>query len=102
MAGSYGIIIKTTNGGGFPVGISKQNKTLNNLSIYPNPAIDNITLHNANEGYLSIQNINGQEVLQQEITEPATNIDISTLPSGVYVVKLAGEKGVQVGKFVKQ
>jgi len=31
-----------------------------------------------------------------------TTIDISGLKSGVYVVKVVGEKGVQVGKFIRQ
>jgi len=46
-------------------------------------------------------NINGEELITRQITEPKTQLDISTLPSGVYVVKLVGEKGVQVGKVVK-
>ena len=43
-----------------------------------------------------------QQLLQQEITAPATTIDVSRFTSGVYVVKVVGEKGVQVGKFIKQ
>jgi hypothetical protein len=40
-------------------------------------------------------------------TQPAGDltvitIDVSTLPCGVYVVKLVGETGAQVGKFLKQ
>jgi len=36
------------------------------------------------------------------ITEPNTTIDVRKLPSGVYVMRLIGERSVQVGKFVKQ
>ncbi len=39
--------------------------------------------------------------LQQEITEPTTTIDVSTLPNGIYLVKLVGEKEVKTGKFIK-
>jgi hypothetical protein len=46
-------------------------------------------------------NLSGQQLITRQITEPKTQIDISTLPSGVYIVKVIGEKGVQVGKFLK-
>jgi hypothetical protein len=46
--------------------------------------------------------VNGQPLITRQVTEPKTMEDISNLPSGVYLVKVVGEKGVQVGKFVKQ
>jgi hypothetical protein len=39
--------------------------------------------------------------MQQEVNEPTITIDIRNLPGGVYVVKVVGEKGVQVGKIIK-
>jgi hypothetical protein len=75
------------------------------LSIYPNPAADKISIQTSGTAYnsnLSIRNLNGQQLMQQEITDPTTTIDVSTLPSGIYLVKVIGENGVQVGKFVKQ
>jgi hypothetical protein len=74
----------------------------NLVSIYPNPASDELTIESPATGVLSILNLNGQQLLIQEITGPKTQLDISNLPFGVYLVKLVGEKGVQVGKFVKQ
>jgi hypothetical protein len=41
-------------------------------------------------------------MLRTVITEPNTTIDVSGLKSGIYVIKIIGEKGVQVGKFIKQ
>ncbi|MFC2102463.1 T9SS type A sorting domain-containing protein [Bacteroidota bacterium] len=75
---------------------------LNLISIYPNPASNNITIETPTKGSLSILNINGQVLLQQEVTEPSTTIDVSTLLDGIYTLRLVGEKGVQVGKFIKQ
>ena len=43
-----------------------------------------------------------QQLITRQITEPKTQIDISNLPSGVYFVRLAGERMVKVGKFIKQ
>ena len=102
IVGWGGTILKTTNGGSFPVRINDNYQTSNNLTIYPNPANNDITIETPTKGYLSILNTSGQQLLQQEITEPTTTIDVSGRKSGVYLVKVVGEKGVQVGKFIKQ
>jgi hypothetical protein len=73
----------------------------NAFSIYPNPSSTEITIESPAKGQLSILNLSGKQLLQQEITEPKTQLDISTLPSGVYFVRVTGERTVQVGKFVK-
>jgi hypothetical protein len=75
------------------------------LSVYPNPAIDKMTIEitgNVNGSNLSIRNLNGQELITRQITQPKTTIDVSNLPSGVYFVRLTNDKTVEVGKFVKQ
>jgi photosystem II stability/assembly factor-like uncharacterized protein len=104
-AAGFNVILKTTNGGGWGAGTDEGSLNSELLKIYPNPAIDKISFkvsEKVTSGNLSISNINGQQLLQQEITESTTTIDVSTLPSGVYVAKVVGEKGVQVGKFLKQ
>jgi len=83
-------------------GVNELTVSLESITVYPNPSSDKITFETPVEGYLSILNLNSQELITRQITEPKTQIDISTLPNGVYVVKLVGEKGVQVGKFIKQ
>jgi photosystem II stability/assembly factor-like uncharacterized protein len=100
--GGNGTILKTTNGGTRVVDLSFTSNTLN---IYPNPASTTITIETSdisNKNRLSILNLSGQELITRQITEPKTQIDISTLPSGVYFVRLTVEKTVQVGKFIKQ
>ncbi len=100
--GDNGIILKTTNGGGFPVGVNNQNKDTHNISISPNPASTTLTIEATTKGSLVIHNTSGQQLLLQQITEPTTTIDISGWKSGVYLVKVVDEKGVSVGKFIKQ
>jgi len=72
-----------------------------NILVYPNPTSTNITIETPIKGSISILSLNGQQLLRQEITEPSTTIDVSGLKSGVFVVKVIGDKGVQVGKFIK-
>jgi hypothetical protein len=72
------------------------------ITVYPNPSSEKITIESPTIGYLSILNVNGQQLLQKEITEPITTVDISNLPSGVYFVRATIDKAVQVKKIIKQ
>ena len=75
------------------------------VSIYPNPATDKIAIEisgNPKQSSLSIVNIEGQQLLTRQITEPQTQIDISNLPSGVYFVRVISERTVEVGKIIKE
>ena len=74
------------------------------LSVYPNPAKDNITVEISGvtgENNLGIVNAEGQELIRQKITDHNTVIDISNLPSGIYFLKITGEGMVQVEKIIK-
>jgi hypothetical protein len=72
------------------------------LRLFPNPASHMIIINSSAQGLLGIFNLSGQLVLQQIIEVPLTTLDISTLPSGLYIVKLMVKEGVEVGKFVKR
>ena len=72
------------------------------LQIYPNPSFGVITIKPSIQGNVYIMNISGKQLLEQSIYEPNSTIDVSALPSGLYLVKFVGGKGVQVGKFVKR
>jgi hypothetical protein len=85
-------------------GINELNNSFN-ISIFPNPANSKITFEISEvpyQGKLSIISICGKELITSQITEPTTTIDVSIVPNGIYIVKVVGEKGVQVGKFIKQ
>jgi hypothetical protein len=75
------------------------------ILLYPNPANDIITIETSTtptQSQLSIMNINGQVLITRQITGPKTQIDISSLPGGVYFIRLTNERTVDVGKFIKQ
>jgi len=101
VVGRGGTIFKTDNGGG-PVGISEMEPDSNSLKLYPNPTSGDLTIETVEKGTLFVFDLNGVLLLQRELTERTTTIDVNTLPGGVYFVKMVGVKGVQVGKFVKQ
>ena len=100
--GSSGIILKTINGG---TGVSNLFLQIGTLNIYQNPATNNITVEistTPTNSQLSISNLSGQQIIIREITSPKTKLDIFSLPSGVYFVRITSEKTVVTGKFLKQ
>ncbi len=101
--GSNGVILKTINGG-ITVGIDEDPQSIN-CNIYPNPVKDKINISSSTLtgiSQLSIFNVSGEKVIERQLTDNETQIDISTLPGGVYFVRLQNEKMVEVGKIVKE
>ncbi len=85
------------------VGINGHQQSM--FSIYPNPVKERMTIETSvasQESQLSILNLNSQEVLTRQITEPKIEIDISNLPSGVYFLRLTNDKTLDVGMIIKQ
>lgn len=73
-------------------GIKENNKTLNNYTIYPNPAKN--TLHISSKGELiseiTIYNIAGQNVLNvNQLSNQSYTISDINLPQGMYIVKVS-------------
>jgi hypothetical protein len=85
------------------VGINEQQET--KLFLYPNPVTDKLTIEISGatqESNLAVFNIECQQLITRQITEPKTQLDISTLPSGVYFVRVTNNRTVEMGKFIKQ
>lgn len=83
----------------------EETTTGNGFTIIPNPAKDNITISYpviTDITALSIFNMSGEKVIERQLDDNETQIDISVLPSGVYFVRLQNEKMVEVGKMVKE
>jgi len=82
----------------------KDNKTIN---IFPNPASEIITIENTNaleQTYLvSIENVQGQEVLRKKINFAETHsIDIRSLSNGVYMVTIKSKDLIKYQKLIIQ
>ncbi len=87
------------------VGIDEINNNSNNISIYPNPANTTITIENSNftkEQTISVFDMQGQLINTLVTNNKKTSFDISSYPSGVYVIEVRTEKGVEVRKFIKE
>ncbi len=76
--------------------------TNNIVSIYPNPAKDDLTIEVLQNSTIEIQNIQGQIVRTINNADKETTIDLRDLPNGIYIIKAKTEKGIEVRKFVKE
>jgi hypothetical protein len=86
-----------------PAGIKESKEP--GLSLYPNPATNQITVKTTmavKESYLAISDIEGQRLITKPITGPKTLIDITNLQAGIYFVQLINSRTVNVGKIVKE
>lgn len=83
-----------------PAGID--NTLKNNISIYPNPAKDELRIENGEIqiNRLEILDLSGKVVCQYD--DSKNKINISTLSRGIYFVKIETDNGVVTRKFVKE
>lgn len=75
------------------VGVSKVDN-LENISVYPNPANDKITVRipvEISESNIVITDIEGKEMIQKKIKGSTVTIDVSDIPLGVYFLKFTNE-----------
>jgi sugar lactone lactonase YvrE len=78
--------------------------TQENIVIYPNPASTTLTIQSnavtlsGAEGQITITNLLGQTVFTQNYNSEQVQINVSSLPTGLYFVKVNGS---EVRKFVK-
>jgi photosystem II stability/assembly factor-like uncharacterized protein len=102
VVGDNGTILKTTNGG--QVGLNENGISSKSIKLYPNPAKEKITIESLMTGdtRLSILNLEGKVIMERQITNYQTQIDVSNLYAGVYIVKLKNKYIVEVRKLIKE
>jgi len=74
------------------------------LQLYPNPAADYLTIKSGNYQPFTYQLINMQGSLQKEgrITNSQTEINVTDLPRGMYILKVVTEKQTVTKKVLLQ
>ncbi len=79
-----------------------ESAALPNIQLFPNPVSDVLKVQglSSHEFILRITDFSGRELLQSENQE---EIDVSQLPSGIYLAKLlVGDERIIIKKFVRQ
>jgi len=84
----------------FDFGVSVPKLKQEQIAIYPNPASNVFTITNENlkiGNKIEIFNLQGQKILTKELNSQTQTIDISKIPTGIYIYKI----GKESGKLVK-
>ena len=71
------------------------------VDIFPNPAEDKLWIESGRaSGNIEIMDLNGSKVLEQQVQSNRTNIDVSSLTNGLYVVRLIDNVGVHTRRVI--
>ena len=83
-----------------------ENELGKTLNIYPNPTTSKVFFDNSNYnfGNVSVVNSLGQEVSKSSFTSFSSNqeVDMSKLPSGIYMLKFSNQEGNKTVKVIKE
>jgi hypothetical protein len=74
------------------------------VSVYPNPASDNITLKWQGHGILSLEvfHVTGAKVMERQVSS-GMNIPVSNLTNGMYIMRLMNDnQTIYSGKLIKR
>lgn len=83
--------------------VSVHAASVNRLQVFPNPAYQTLNVAAKSRGSLRVTGLDGREVLRTKPPIAGTSqIDISGLAPGSYILHFTGEKGVSTTKFMKK
>jgi hypothetical protein len=91
----------------WPLSGIKETYLNNSISVYPNPATSHLTLelqpantlHNI---MINMYDLQGKLLLQQPLQQQKTEINISDLSRGLYLLQVTCEEGAVVKKFIRE
>ena len=79
-----------------------QTEKINSIHLYPNPVTDNFHINGIEGiGTIMLSDLNGKILITKQVTDKE-NILISTLPKGVYILKLTTNVGTVERKVIKK
>jgi hypothetical protein len=85
-----------------PIHLGIQEAKANPIKVYPNPAIDKITIECAGKQnlYLAIYNTAGQLLLKRKLNKGINEIEVHALSKGEYIIKLTGASAAWQQKLI--
>ena len=84
----------------YDLGIVSQEFT--SLKMYPNPVKNTLNIENTNTiQSVTVYDLSGKSLVQQKVDNKKVNLDISHLPKGMYMVRIATANGAKTMKVIK-
>lgn len=92
----------------FQVSIANMNPDAPRVSVYPNPAGENVNIHYSQNGNgpvgVTLMDLNGK-VITSEVNKSANSsgimqLDVSALNAGIYLISVVSESGITTSKIV--
>jgi hypothetical protein len=77
----------------------------NEVALYPNPATDRVVVLVANlpnEGFVTLTDMSGKVLQKHAITTKKSEVDLSHMSAGSYLLRYQDERTNQVFKLTKQ
>jgi uncharacterized delta-60 repeat protein len=73
------------------------------LQLTPNPVIDRVTIHLNEPGQfkMTLCSMDGKQILESQLTQETTTMDLMFLKPGVYFIHTNGPHGLKTAKLVK-
>jgi uncharacterized repeat protein (TIGR01451 family) len=75
--------------------------TASGIRIFPNPATDILTVDGMNSGEICVIGMSGTVLIRQNVNSSRTAIDVSQLPSGVYLLRTTNNNETTTTRFTK-
>lgn len=83
--------------------LSNDQFSFNELKYFPNPVQNSLTISNlVNIDEVEINSVLGQLLMRKKVTDLQTEINLSNLPNGVYLVKVKAESQEKIFKIIKE
>lgn len=74
----------------------------NNVVVYPNPATDYLNISCVQMNKIEIVNALGQVVYSNSIVNNDFTVDLTSYSKGFYFIRLSGDNGTVIKKFIKE
>jgi uncharacterized protein YnzC (UPF0291/DUF896 family) len=96
-------VLKIATDYGFsPIATAVAEINIDESGVYPNPVSNTLYIKNAENAVLSIYNMNGALIRSSYSSSKNAEMDVTSLRSGMYLMKIQSANNVSVIKFMKQ
>ena len=84
------------------IGMTIGTVELAEISLYPNPTVDEVNFTLTFDAVAHVYNISGHHMFSQNLDNGATSLDVSGLHSGVYTIDFVNKHSIARAGFVKK